>query len=200
MDRHVLDTWILRKSLRLVALALLRVTGWRLEGAKPDVPKCVVIAAPHTSNWDFIFTMAASYAFGLPIRWMGKHTLFRWPYGWFMRWLGGISVHRGRAHHLPKQCIQTFQERDRLVLMVQPEGTRGKTRVWKKGFHTIAYGAGVPILLGYLDYGRKVAGLGPLMTPTDDIESDMKELREFYADITAKYPDKVCEPRLVPEE
>lgn len=200
MNRHVLDTWILREPLRLVALVFLRVMGWRLEGAPPDVPKCVVIAAPHTSNWDFVFTLAASFAFRMRVFWMGKHTLFRWPFGGFMRWLGGISVHRGRAHHLPKQCIQAFRERDRLVLMVPPEGTRGKAQVWKKGFHTIAKGAGVPIALGYLDYGRKVAGLGPLMTPTDDIESDMERLREFYAGVTAKYPEKACEPRAVPED
>ncbi len=194
---HVVDTPVLRETLRVVALAYLRVMRWRLDGNAPDVPKCVVIAAPHTSNWDFVFAMAVTFTFRMRVFWMGKNTLFRWPFGGLMRWLGGIPVDRGEAHHLPKQCIQAFRKHDRFILMIPPEGTRGKVRVWKRGFHTIAKRAGVPIALGFLDYGRKVAGIGPLFTPTDDIESDMERLRDFYANVTAKYPEKASEARVV---
>ena len=168
--------------------AFLRVTGWRLEGAPSALPKYVVIAAPHTSNWDLPFMLAVGLSYGVRVNWFGKASLFRWPLGYVCRALGGIRVERGQRHNQVEQAVRLFAERDRLVLAVPPEGTRDHTRYWRTGFYFIAHGARVPIVLGFLDYARKVGGVGGVMMPTGSIEADMAEIRTFYAGVTGKYP------------
>lgn len=156
----------------------------------PDVPKCVMIAAPHTSNWDMVIMLLFSFAFSTKLYFMIKNSLFCWPFGPFFKWLGGIPIDRSKPNGVVAQSINAFKNNERLVMVVPPSGTRAKVQYWKTGFYHIARGAGVPIVLGFLDYGRKRGGVGPIITPTGDIETDMKEIRAFYTGVTAKYPEK----------
>jgi len=156
----------------------------------PEVPQCVMIAAPHTSNWDLPIMLFFAFAFRTKLFFMVKDAVFRWPFGPLFRWLGGIPIDRTKRNGIVEQSIQAFRENEQLTMVVPPSGTRSKVEYWKTGFYHIARGANVPIALGFLDYGRKVGGVGPTIVPTGDIEEDMKEIRAFYADITAKYPEK----------
>lgn len=169
-----------------VGLTFLKILGWRVEGEIPSIRKFVIIAAPHTSNWDFPITLAVAFALRIKIYWMGKAAMFRWPFGGILRWLGGIPIDRSRSHNVVDQSIQAFQERDQLIMVVPPEGTRKKVSYWKTGFYHIARGAGVPIVLGFLDYRRKAGGIGPTFFPTGRIEEDMRQIRTYYATITGK--------------
>jgi 1-acyl-sn-glycerol-3-phosphate acyltransferase len=157
--------------------------GWRIEGSlPPGAAKSVLIAAPHTSNWDLPYTLMVAFQLQLHIYWMGKASIFRWPFGPVMRWLGGIPVNRETSNNLVAASAAAITAADGpLQLVVPPEGTRGKTRHWKTGFYYIALQAGVPIVLAYMDYERKLSGLGPVFVPTGDIEADMAEIKRFYA-------------------
>ncbi len=182
-----------------LARALLGLTGWRIEGGKPDVQRFVLIAAPHTSNWDLVYMLALSVLNDVKLQWMGKHVLFRPPLGWLLRLLGGIPVVRHRAGHLVGQLVRRFKESESLALVVPAEGTRGRAPYWKSGFYHIARAADVPVLLGYLDYSRKRGGFGPAIELTGDVSADMDEIRSFYADKVAKYPECFGEIRLKEE-
>ena len=177
----------------------LELTGWTPEGEVPAARSYVLIAAPHTTNWDLLFFLAHAWAFGVRVSWMGKHTLFRGPMGPVMRWLGGIPVRRDRAGGLVGQLSASFASQPDLVLTVPPEGTRGYVAHWKSGFYQIARAARVPIVMGYLDYSRKRGGLGPALIPTDDLCGDMDEIRAFYADKRGLHPERIGEVRLEEE-
>lgn len=155
----------------------------------PHHPKFVMIAAPHTSNWDFLMTMILAFSFRIKVFWMGKHTIFRFPFHGLCRWLGGIPVDRRRAGNMVARCIEEFNRNERLIMIIPPEGTRKRVRYWKTGFYHIARGAGVPIVLGYVDYLRKAGGLGPVFFPTGDMENDMSFIREYYGKVTGKRPE-----------
>lgn len=173
-----------------IGKTFLSAFGWSTEGSVPDEPKYVLIAAPHTTNWDLPFMLAIAYVFDVRVSWMGKHTLFeRAPLGAFFRALGGVPVDRRGRHDLVQQMVDLFAERDELVLAVPPEGTRSKTKYWKSGFYYIAKGAKVPIALGFLDYKRRVGGFGPMVMPSDDLEADIQKIRAFYATVTGKFPE-----------
>ena len=182
-----------------LAKAFLRLTGWALEGSRPVPRGFVLIAAPHTTNWDLVYFLAHSWGFGISPSWMGKHTLFRGPLGPVMRWLGGVPVFRARAGGLVAQMADAFTQNPDLVLTVPPEGTRGRATHWKSGFYQIARAARVPIVMGYLDYERRRGGLGPLLVPGDDLTADMDAIRAFYADKHGKYPDRFGDVRLAEE-
>ena len=167
----------------------LRLAGWTSEGELPAARGCVLIAAPHTSNWDLLFFLAHAWAFGVRVSWMGKHTLFHGPMGTIMRALGGIPVRRDRVGGLVGQMSEAFERDPTLVLTVPPEGTRGYVAHWKSGFYQIARAARVPIVMGYLDYERRAGGLGPALVATDDVRADMDEIRAFYADKRGRHPD-----------
>ena len=184
---------------RLLARLFLRLTGWRPEGAKPAPSKFIIIAYPHTSNWDLAYLLALAQLFDMKISWMGKHTLFPRPVGWIMRRLGGIPVRRDRRHNMVEQLATTFRERDSLALVVPAEGTRAYVPYWKSGFYRIALAAEVPIVLGFLDFSRKRGGFGPALMPTGDVRSDMDQIRAFYTDKVGKYPDQAGEIRLKEE-
>ncbi len=198
MQYTIFDVPILRDIFRLLAILFLKMIGWRREGSLPDIPKYVIIVAPHTSNWDFPIGLA--FAFALKIRgyWLGKDGLFRWPFHGFFRWLGGIPIDRSRSSDVVAQMVQVFKERARLTMVVAPEGTRKKVTYWKSGFYHIARGADVPIVLAFLDYLRKAGGIGPVFSPTGDIEADMEYIRAFYATMTGKHPEKQCVPSFMP--
>jgi len=186
--------------LRTIATVLLRLGGWRIEGKPPDCRKYVLIAAPHTTNWDFVWVLTFAAYYGMRIQWIGKHTLFRFPYGWVMRRLGGVSVRRHQRQSLVKQMADALKAADSMCLVVPVEGTRGHVTHWKSGFYHIARTAGVPIAMGFLDYSRKRGGIGPLLEPTGDVRRDMDRLRAFYADKLGKFPAKTSPIRLVEEE
>jgi 1-acyl-sn-glycerol-3-phosphate acyltransferase len=182
-----------RKS---VARAFLRATGWEPEGSRPTPPKFVLIAAPHTSNWDLAYLLALSEMFDLRVSWLGKHTLFYPPLGWAMRPLGGIPVVRHKRSNLVTQVAELFAKRDRLALVVPAEGTRGYAEYWKSGFYRIAQAAQVPIVFGYLDYARKRGGFGGSLIPSGDLRADMDVIRAFYANRVGKFPDQFGPVRL----
>ncbi len=186
-----------------IAGVIYRLIGWRVEAVLPDLPKYVIIVAPHTSNLDgfLAFTGEAILTCGfhtIKVSWLGKHTLFRWPFAYLMRWLGGIPVDRRSHHALVDQAIQAFNTRPKLTLAITPEGMRRKSRYWKTGFYYIAHGSGVPILLAYVDYRRKVLSTGPLIMPSGDIQSDMATIRAFYRTITARHPGRVGQMEVPP--
>ena len=188
MQRTIFDTPVVNTALRALSLAFLRLNGWRVEGTLPqEARKSVLIAAPHTSNWDLPYTLMVAFALRLNIYWMGKASLFRWPFGPVMRWLGGIAVDREKSGNLVAASAQAIQDADGPVQLVVPaEGTRDKTRHWKTGFYFIALQAQVPIILAFMDYQRKVSGLGPLFTPSGDVDADMARIKQFYAPIKGR--------------
>ncbi|MFN2165689.1 MAG: lysophospholipid acyltransferase family protein [Anaerolineae bacterium] len=190
MHKTVFETPFLAGFLQRVSHWLLTAFGWRLEGQVPDLPKMVVIAAPHTSNWDFPLMLAAVFALRSKVRWMAKSSAFPWPFHGIMRWLGGIPIDRSQATGVVARAVQSFGDREQLLLVIPPEGTRSRVRHWKTGFYHIACGAGVPLLMTYMDYGRKAVGVGPLMRPTGDIDADMEVIRDFYSTIQGKHHER----------
>ena len=181
MQYTVFDTPILRPLLALVARVGLRLSGWRVEGQFPADSRYVLIAAPHTSNWDFPLALGVCFACNVKIYWMGKSSLFRGLAGPVMRWLGGIPVNRDKPGGLVGQMITAFGRQPELVLAIPPEGTRSRVSEWKTGFYYIAQRAGVPVLPVYVDGARKVVGIAPLFYPTGDLEGDLPKIRAIYA-------------------
>jgi 1-acyl-sn-glycerol-3-phosphate acyltransferase len=173
-----------------IARSILSLFGWQAEGVVPDYPKFVIIGAPHTSNWDGIVFVLATFALRTRMHWIGKHTLFRPPIGWLMRLGAGIPINRQTTQNAVEQVVQILNERERMVLAIAPEGTRKKTDHWKTGFYYIALGAKVPIILGYLDYGRKRVGVGPTIHPSGNIETDFVIIQTFFANIEGRHPEK----------
>jgi 1-acyl-sn-glycerol-3-phosphate acyltransferase len=188
MHFTIFETPLLNSVMRGLSVAFLRLNGWTVHGSlPPDAPKCVMIAAPHTSNWDLPYTLMVAFALRLHVRWMGKASLFRFPFGPVMRWLGGIAVDRDKASNLVSASAAALKAAAGPVqLVVPPEGTRGKTRHWKTGFYFIALEAGVPIILAYMDYAKKESGLGPTFVPSGDVEADMTEIKRFYAGVKGR--------------
>jgi 1-acyl-sn-glycerol-3-phosphate acyltransferase len=190
VTRTVFDTPVINTVLRMASRVVMKLAGWRVEGAlTPDALRCVVIAAPHTSNWDMPFTLMSAFVLGMNIRWLGKASLFRAPFGPTMRWLGGISVERDRSNNLVAASVLALKNAPGpLQLVLSPEGTRSRTVQWKTGFHHIARGAGLPIQLAYMDYAERRCGLGPVIQPSDDIDADMALIKAFYAPLRGRNP------------
>jgi len=184
---------------RSISSLLLRLCGWRPEGRRPAARRFVLIAAPHTSNWDLPLLLLFAQVYQVRVRWMGKHSLFRGPMGWAMRALGGVPVRRDRSNDLVAQMARTLDESDSIALTVPTEGTRAYTSHWKSGFYHIARRADVPVVLGFLDYSRKRGGLGPEIVLTGNVRDDMDEIRAFYADKQGRYPHLFGEVRLKEE-
>ena len=179
-----------------LANKLLKLFGWSAVGSLADHPKCVIAVAPHTSNWDFPVLMLVAVALRLKVTWMGKHTLFRPPFGWIMRRLGGLPINRSARHNMVDQAVESFRVHDRLLLAIPPEGTRKRAPYWRSGFYHIALGAQVPIAFGFADYRRKVGGIGGVIMPSGDVDADMALIRDFYSEIVGKRPDQFGEIRL----
>ena len=166
---------------------MMGIRGWRVEGTIPDIPRMVMIVAPHTSNWDFLTGLWVKLAMRMGARFIGKHTLFRGPLGVFMRWLGGVPVDRSAAAGFADETTRVLKAAERMTLVIAPEGTRKRTDKWKSGFYRIAMAAGVPIVLAGFDYPRKVVFFGPVFQPTGDYEKDLRELQaHFRADMALK--------------
>ena len=188
MHHTIFDTPIINTLLRAFSVAFLKLSGWKIEGSlPPDGNKSVLIAAPHTSNWDLPYTLMVAFVLRLHIYWMGKEQIFKPPFRGLMRWLGGIPVQRDKSNKLVAASIDAIKAAGGpLQLIVPPEGTRSNTRYWKTGFYYIAVGAQVPIVMAYMDYKKKISGLGPVFQPSGDIEADMATIKAFYAPFTGK--------------
>ncbi len=165
---------------RTLARAAMRLFGWRFEGTLPALPKFVLIVAPHTSNWDFVIGIMVMFALGIRGTFLGKHTLFWWPLGIVMRWLGGLPVIRSSSQNQVEQTIHHLRSRARVVLALSPEGTRTKLPAWRTGFYYLAKGAGVPNVPVALDFLAKTIRILPPFTPTDDIAADLASLQANF--------------------
>jgi len=175
---------------RLVGKFILFIFGWKTQYNKEDLAKkSVMIAAPHTSNWDLVFAMAFYWKEGVESHFFIKDDWTKGLHGWFIKKMGGIGVTRGKKNNLVDFAVNTFAERDEFILLVPAEATRKRVNKWKKGFYVIAQKANVPVALGYLDYKKKIAGIGPLQHLTNDFEVDMTKIQDFYKSIHAKYPE-----------
>lgn len=173
---------------RALGLALLALGGWRIEGEFPDRPKMVAIVAPHTSNWDFIVGISAVYALGLRVQFLGKHTLFRPPLGWLMRWMGGIPVNRQAPQGFVPQAVKAIGDADAILLAITPAGTRSSSKPWKSGFYHIAHAARVPILPVAFDGARRTIRLFAPVETTGDYGRDLPQLLALYNGIRGVKP------------
>lgn len=189
------NSWLARTLGRLV----LSFFGWRVAGSIPKSKHTVIIAAPHTSNWDFIFLIAATSAIGVRINWLGKQSLFKHPLGFLMHGLGGIPVDRSQRNNMVDQICERFKDRVSLHLVVPPAGTRAKTDRWRSGFYHIARQADVPVIFGFLDYSKKLAGISNVNHLSGVVKQDMDKIRSFYADKIGKFPALSSTVRLAEE-
>lgn len=190
MNVTIFDTPLLTGLFRCITRILLRVSGWRVQGPFPNIPKFILLGAPHTSNWDFILMLALGFSLQARFQFMGKAELFRTPLGWFFRWCGGIPVERNKSVGLVEQMVMLIQHHERIILTIAPEGTRDKVTEWKTGFYYIARKAGIPLVLGFVDGRKKTIGIGPTYHLTDDMQSDMKAIQSFYSGMVGIRPHR----------
>ena len=190
MQYTIFRTPVFRHIFLFLSWSWLTLANWEIVGEVPKEKKFVLIAAPHTSNWDFPLLMAMACLFRLEIYWMGKDALFWGPFGPLMRWLGGIPIDRQNSHNVVDATVKAFNRSESLVVVIPPEGTRAKVRHWKSGFYHIAIGANVPIGLSFLDFNEKKGGFLPTFYPTGNVEDDIDAIKLFYRDVKGKYPDR----------
>lgn len=171
-----------------IGRAILGFYGWNVEGEVPNLPKFVVAVAPHTSNWDFVIGAAVMFALDLKITFLGKHSIFVWPFSRILRWMGGIPVDRASPHGVVGESIRAFSECDSRILAIAPEGTRKPVAHFKDGFLHIARGAGVPVVLAALDYGNKCVRFGPMIEPGADVQAERERIEAHFATIKGKRP------------
>ena len=190
----IFTTPIVTGFLRGLARLLFWLTGWRVQGrVPPDLPKFVIVGAPHTSNWDFVIFLGMFLCLRGELRFIGKAELFRPPLGGFFRWCGGYPVERSKSQGMVEQMAGAFRANDCFVLAIAPEGTRSKVNEWKTGFYHIAKQAGVPVSTGYLDSATKTCGIGPTFHLTDDMEADIKSIQSFFAEKVGIHPHRTSE-------
>jgi 1-acyl-sn-glycerol-3-phosphate acyltransferase len=173
--------------------ALLSAFGWRLMGESPAISRCVIIFAPHTSNWDFPLLLLVRIALGRHVKYLAKDSLLRFPVGAFFRWTGAIPVERSESHHLVGALSAVLERSPELWLALSPEGTRKHTDHWRSGFYHLALAAGVPVLLAFVDASRRQCGVGPLLELSGDPELDLARIRAFYADKRGIVPENASE-------
>jgi len=180
---------------RAVARGCLGLMGWRLDGAIPNLPKMILIGAPHTSNMDGVVAIAILSALGLRSGTMIKDTAFKGAMGPILRWFGAIPIDRKKAGGVVAQSVAAFNRADRLLLLIAPEGTRSSATEWKRGYWLIAANAGVPILPAGIDYVKKIVTFGPPLTTTDDYDADFARLMDFYgAHSSPRHPERASAP------
>jgi 1-acyl-sn-glycerol-3-phosphate acyltransferase len=189
----IFNTPLLSKILHHLAGAILRMVGWRVEGRLPNLPKFILVGAPHTSNWDFVMFLAVVFHLEANVRFMGKAELFRSPFGFFFRYCGGIPVDRSKSNGLVDQMVQACNASGRFILTIAPEGTRHRVQEWKRGFYHIAKSAGIPMVMAVVDGARKVVGVGQIFHPTGNIEADMKTIQGFFAGMVGINPRHTSE-------
>jgi 1-acyl-sn-glycerol-3-phosphate acyltransferase len=183
----LLDNSILKPFFYLFATFSLFCLGWKTKGKVPDIKKFVMIAAPHSSNWDFIFFLLFIFKYRISVHWMGKHTMFKWPFKWLLKRLGGIPINRSEKTNVVQSMADAYKDSEKLVITIAPSGTREKVTTWKTGFYHIASKAKVPIVCGFIDYKNKAIGIGSVLKPSGDMELDMESIKKFYARFSGKY-------------
>lgn len=184
----------LERFIRRLLIGWFRRNGWTISGSLPPDRKFVIMGASHTSNWDFLVFLGAVHAIGRQIRFIGKHSLFKWPMGGFMRALGGVPVDRRAPQDLVSQIVAQFDANDDFILVIAPEGTRSATKKWKTGFYQIALKAGVPIVCAGPDYPSKRGVFGPVIHPTGDYEKDLKPAFAFFRTLVPRHPERAAFP------
>jgi 1-acyl-sn-glycerol-3-phosphate acyltransferase len=184
----IFNTPILSRLFHYVARLLMRLFGWRVDGELPDIPKFILIGAPHTSSWDFVLFLGVIFTLRANVRFMGKAELFRSPVGFFFRYCGGIPVDRSKATGLVDQMVQAIRESDRFILTIAPEGTRHHVQEWKRGFYHIAKGARIPIVTAIVDGKHKTVRIGQVFHLTEDMEADMKTIQGFFKGVVGINP------------
>ncbi len=183
MKTTIFNTPILSGIFHILARIIMWLLGWRVDGKLPDLPKYVLIGAPHTSNWDFVLFLGLIFHLRANVHFMGKAELFRFPIGWFFRYCGGVPVDRKKSTGLVDQMVKVYNESDKFILTIAPEGTRHHVTEWKRGFYHIAKGAGVPIVMAVVDGKHKEVRIGQVFQPTDDIEADMKAIQGYFTGV-----------------
>jgi 1-acyl-sn-glycerol-3-phosphate acyltransferase len=173
----------------MIGRLLMRATGWKFDGAFPDLERFVAILAPHTSNWDFFVAFVVKLALGIEARWIGKHTLFRWPVAGWLKRIGGIPVDRRTAHGVVDAVVSEFSARPAMVFVLAPEGTRKRVAQWRSGYWHVARAAGVPIVIVGLDYAKKRVVIGPPLATSESLEADERRLHELLRDVRGKRPE-----------
>jgi 1-acyl-sn-glycerol-3-phosphate acyltransferase len=186
--------------LRFFSKILFKLTGWTCENeVPPELKKYVLIGAPHTSNYDFIFGICALSIMKLKTVYLAKKQLFVFPIKWIFTSTGGIPVDRSKKGNMVNMVVEMLRENKHMIVLIPPEGTRGKVERWKTGFYHAAVNAGVPIVLGYLDYSRKKGGLGQVFYPTGNIKADFEVIKDFYRNIKGRHPEKFDIENIKPE-
>ena len=183
--------------LRGPARIVLKLIGWKLLDLPRRPPKAVVIAYPHTSNWDFPLTLLALAALRFSAQWVGKDTMFRGVLGPIMRALGGVAVNRRERTGFVERLADEFRQRDEFHLIIATEGTRGKQTGWKSGFYRIALAAGVPVIMAVVDYGKREAGLLASITLSGDEVADMAQIAACYEGRTGFHHENASPIRLL---
>ncbi len=184
--------------LKLIPHLILKIAGWKIDYNMPTEmrKKCVLVAAPHTSNWDFVYAMCTFKILKIKVRFTIKKEWVRFPFKLLMTSLGAVGIDRNPApgkkekKSMVEAMVDLFKEHKELVVVVTAEGTRKKVEKWKTGFYHVALNAKVPIALGYLDYKKKIAGVGKVIMPSGDMAADMKKIMDFYKNFTPKFPEK----------
>ncbi len=189
MKRSIFTTPLISPLIRFILNTWLKVSGWRVVADRLPEPPFVFIGAPHTSNWDFLYLMAAIFHLKMDIRWMGKHTLFPTGLGWLLNWMGGIPVVRNRAHNMVSRMADMIRHHPDTILCIPPEGTRSKVSEWKTGFYHIASEANVPIFMAAIDAEKKELRILGEFQPTGNVDDDMPKIRAYYAGITGLRPE-----------
>jgi 1-acyl-sn-glycerol-3-phosphate acyltransferase len=180
---------------RGLARVLLRLMGWRLAGAVPDLPKMVLIGAPHTSNMDGVIGLLTLTALGVRAGTMIKDSAFKGAMGVLLRWFGAIPINRRSPKGVVEQSVDAFNDNPKLLLLIAPEGTRSNATEWKRGYYHIALGARAPILPAACDYRRKIITFGPPVMPSGDYAADLQRLLEFYRDYgSPRHPERMSKP------
>ena len=188
MKTTIFNTPILSEVYHYFCKIMMRLAGWRVEGTLPDLPKFVLIGAPHTSNWDFVLFLGVIFSLRANVRFMGKAELFHFPIGWFFRYCGGVPVDRKKSTGLVEQMVKASNESEKFILTIAPEGTRYHVQEWKRGFYHIAKSAGIPIIMAVVDGRHKTVRIGQVFHPTDNIEADIKSIQEVFTGIAGIHP------------
>lgn len=175
---------------RAISATYLKLNGWRVQGDWPGLDKAVLVAAPHTSNWDGINMLATAGFYRVKLRWMGKKSLTQGPFGWFIKAMGCVPIDRSQSNDVVSTMRDVFAAEERMILAIPPEGTRKAVAEWKSGFYHIAVAANVPIILSVLDYGAKTARLAAVITPSGSYEADLALIRAHYANAKGKHPEQ----------
>jgi 1-acyl-sn-glycerol-3-phosphate acyltransferase len=188
MNLTIFNTPILSTLFHYIARFMMRRRGWRVEGKLPDIPKFVLIGAPHTSNWDFLLFLGVIFSLRANVHFMGKAEIFRFPVGWFFRYCGGVPVDRKKSTGLVEQMVKVSNESKKFILTIAPEGTRHQVVEWKRGFYHIAKNAGIPIVMAVVDGRHKTVRIGQVFHPTEDMEEDMKTIKGYFDGIAGINP------------